>query len=62
MIVTTIGEARNLAEGQLAKTAGMSPEAVVIMDGSTIETDFGWIFFWNSKRYLESGEGEWVSA
>jgi Immunity protein 35 len=55
-MIVTIGEARNLAEGHLAKTAGTSPEPVVIVDDSTIETDFGWIFFWNSKRYLESGD------
>jgi hypothetical protein len=56
MIVTTIGEAKNLAEGHLAKVAGASPDAVVIINDSTIETDFGWIFFWNSRRYVESGD------
>jgi hypothetical protein len=54
MIVTTIGEAKNLAEWHLANVAGASPDAVVIIDDSTIETDFGWIFVWNSRRYSES--------
>jgi hypothetical protein len=56
MVVTTISEAKNLAEDHLAKTPGISPEAVVIVDGSTVETDFGWIFVWNSKRFLDSGD------
>jgi hypothetical protein len=52
MIVTTISEAKALAEERLAR---IYSEAVVL-DDSTVETDFGWIFCWNSKRYLESGD------
>jgi hypothetical protein len=52
MIVTTVGEARALAEERLA---WIDSEAV-ILDENTVETDFGWIFFWNSKRYLEPGD------
>jgi hypothetical protein len=29
---------------------------VVILDEDTIETEFGWVFFWNSKLYQETGE------
>jgi len=55
MDMTTIVEAKKIAEGHLAKMVGSS-EAILIVDDSTIETDFGWIFIWNSRRYLESGD------
>lgn len=28
---------------------------LTILDGETIEDDFGWLFFWQSRRYLETG-------
>ena len=31
------------------------PEFVVLVD-SIIERDWGWVFFYNSSRYLESGD------
>jgi hypothetical protein len=52
MSVATIVEARAWAEERLARTYSKA----VILDESTVETDFGWVFFWNSKRYLESGD------
>ena len=31
------------------------PEFIVLVD-SIIELDWGWVFFYNSSRYLESGD------
>ena len=32
------------------------PIDLVIVDESTIEKEWGWIFFYNSERYLTTGE------
>jgi len=32
------------------------PEGIEIVDTKTIEKHYGWIFFYNSRRYLESRE------
>ena len=29
-------------------------DSLVIIESSTIEKDYGWIFFWNSKKYMET--------
>jgi len=29
---------------------------LVLIDGNTIERDFGWVFFYQSKRYLDTGD------
>lgn len=28
---------------------------IILIDESTIKEDFGWVFFYNSKKYLETG-------
>jgi hypothetical protein len=33
-----------------------SGEPFVLVENSTIEKPFGWVFFYNSKRFLETGE------
>lgn len=55
-------DARNLAERYLAKLPISPSNDLVILDEHTIETDFGWVFFWNSKRYLGTGEFEHALA
>ena len=32
------------------------PENLIIIDSSTIEKPYGWIFSYNSRRYLETGD------
>jgi hypothetical protein len=53
----TYDEARRLAaqrtgEGQLGPY-GITP---LIIEGSTRQTELGWVFFYNSKEYLETGD------
>ena len=31
-------------------------EELAINDSSTIEKSYGWVFFYNSRRYLETGD------
>ena len=30
-------------------------DELILEDDQVIETDFGWVFFYNTKKYLESG-------
>jgi hypothetical protein len=34
---------------------GSVPDGVAIMEDRTIRKPYGWIFFYNSKRYMETG-------
>src|SRR5262249_54996518 len=62
MIPKNQKEARNLAEQLLSTLEGVPPTELVILDEHTIETDFGWVFFWSSKRYVETGESRYALA
>jgi hypothetical protein len=55
-------EARGLAESHLAKLPMSPPTELVILDERTIETNFGWVFFWNSKKYQETREFRYALA
>lgn len=45
--------ARAIAQAYIAKADGANN--LVLLADLTIERDFGWVFFYESKRYLESG-------
>ncbi len=51
----TEGEARAIAIAYLDAAMRGSGVDVVIVDNATIEKSYAWIFFCQSKRYLESG-------
>ena len=51
-----------MAELHLAKIQILSHLELAVLDDRTIETDFGWVFFWNSKRYLETDEFQYALA
>jgi hypothetical protein len=31
-------------------------DSCFILDDATIETEYGWIFFYNSRKYIETGD------
>ena len=51
-------EARALVAAELGRLQAnaflRTPDSLVIMDERTIERSWGWIFFYNSRRYLET--------
>jgi hypothetical protein len=47
--------AESTVKGYLASQAGQNREFVV-MQKLTIERPFGWVFFYNSKQFLETGD------
>ena len=51
----TMAEAEHIVTEHLeAKVRAGAPEVVVLKE-QTMEPDFGWVFFYQSKRYLETG-------
>ena len=50
----TYEDARRLVEAQLARLAEDAGDCVVL-EHSTIERPFGWVFFYNSREYVETG-------
>lgn len=49
-------EARAVVAGQLHRRGVGGADGIAIIDSQTIEKPYGWIFFYNSRRYVESGE------
>jgi Immunity protein 35 len=56
MLVKDTKHVRALAERYLATLPVSLPIELAIRGEPTMETEFGWIFFGNSKKYLETGE------
>jgi hypothetical protein len=46
-------DARARVVAELAKL-GTATEPWLVMDEQTIETDWGWVFFYNTERYLQT--------
>ena len=53
-------EARKLVIGFInanrRRTEEEADDETVVMDDLTIEKEYGWVFFYNSRRYLETGD------
>ena len=52
----TEAEARNLAMEKILRDWTIKNAEPVIIDEITIEKDFGWVFFYDSSRFLETKE------
>ena len=49
-------QARASVIEQLRRRSVGGEEGVTIIESMTIEKPYGWIFFYNSRRYVETGE------
>ena len=50
-------EAQKLVENELENTKDIySPIDCVILESKTIERGWGWVFFYQSKAYVETGD------
>ena len=50
-------DAQNLVEAELEKIKGKyNPTDCVVLEDQTIEKEWGWVFFYQSKAYIESGD------
>jgi hypothetical protein len=49
-------DAQKLVEAELEKTIDTNnPTDYIVLENKTIEKEWGWIFFYQSKTYIESG-------
>lgn len=50
-------EAQRLVEAEIEKTKDMyDPIDCVVLENETIEKSWGWVFFYQSKTYVETGD------
>jgi hypothetical protein len=49
-------EARSLVEAIIAETELPGGDAAIIVDNATIEKDWGWVFFYQSRQFLDTGD------
>lgn len=49
-------EAKRLAEKHIRESFRGIEDELVVLDEHTLERPYGWVFFYDSRRYLETGE------
>jgi hypothetical protein len=52
----SIIDAKNIALRHLANLEQAIAEPLELVDSATLEKPFGWIIFYNSKAYLDTGD------
>ncbi|CAN7483775.1 YrhB domain-containing protein [Pseudoxanthomonas sp. LjRoot143] len=56
-------EARARVEQELSATHdGMTEDTRIILDDATLEKPWGWVFFYTSRRYHETGDFRYALA
>ena len=51
-------QAREIVQAELLRRCQIPGDSFVIIDDLTVERPFGWVFFYDSKKYLDSGRVE----
>ena len=51
----TLDDARQIVLDYLKQLEPDTGCELVMLDGNTLEREFGWVFFYNSRRYVETG-------
>jgi len=54
--------AKKLVEDYVNTSYHQEGDSLVILDDETIEKDYGWIFFYTSRRYLETNRISYMLA
>ncbi|MBW8185385.1 YrhB domain-containing protein [Shewanella nanhaiensis] len=54
MEIITLNDAKSLAQKYIAKLD--LGEELVILDDETLTESFGWVFFYNTKKFQETGD------
>ena len=59
----TLDEALKIVSAHLSRLDhSTGDEPTVVMESETIEKQFGWIFFYNTKKYIETGDFKYMLA
>jgi hypothetical protein len=51
----TRSQAKQLVQRQLASEVSGTDYEIAVIDSATLERHFGWVFFYQSKKYLLTG-------
>lgn len=51
-----IEQARSIALDRIKMLEALTDCELILLDAMTIERSFGWVFFYGSKAYVESGQ------
>jgi len=62
MDTLTKDQASELVKKELLQKESNDSGVLVIVDDSTIEREWGWVFFYNNKKYLETGDFSYALA
>lgn len=54
--------AKQIAEDYFRTLYSVPDDELVVLDEHTMERSYGWIFFSNSKRYVETGDYRYLLA
>jgi Immunity protein 35 len=49
-------QALNLVKRYVAEKASGSGVEMLVMEDETMTTEFGWVFFYNTRAYIEDGD------
>lgn len=55
-------DAKRLAEEAINKNYNVAGDQLMVVESSTIQKDYGWIFFYDSRRFLESNDESYLVA
>ena len=58
----TKNEAQEIVKEYLVRLQKGTPYEFVVMEDRTREEDFGWVFVYNSKEFVETGDLQWALA
>ena len=62
MRVESVEQAHTLVQGELAKMSPLEEDEWTIVPTSTVAKPWGWVVFYTSRRYLETGETRYAVA
>ena len=52
----TLEEARSLVEAEITDGDRPGPDGAIVLDEATLERPWGWVFFYESRRFYETGD------
>jgi Immunity protein 35 len=49
-------QAKLLAKKAVSALGAASEDEFLLIEGNTVETDHGWVFFYNTREFIDTGE------
>jgi hypothetical protein len=55
-------QARAIAAAHVLRQSELHGSSFVLFDDETRAEDFGWVFFWNTAKFSNTGDDRWCAA